>query len=650
MIFRGFAGVLLAVLAFACLTPSAVASPVLSDDFNDNAINPSLWKPFQQGSGPTIVESNQRLEITLPAQSAEAPAPAPDIFSAGYTSVCRLRGDFDIQVGYTLPTWPFQNGVRIGLNVGFGGVGRISGGGLDASTFGLREVYITNFTQGCCGFVNSGDLAGTLRLVRTGGTVSGYFLNSSNTWVPVGSSAATTADTGISLAAWSHDGFFTHQEVKVTFDNFVINQGQLTCLANAGPDQTVDEGAAVTLDGSNSGGTNVTFNWQQLAGLAVTLNDPTSAKPAFTAPTLPGGFGSQVLTFQLTVNSGGESSIDTVDITVSNVNTAPEAHAGPAQTVKELSPVTLDGTASFDPDGDALGYAWAQTVGTPVEIAGANLAKPTFQAPQLAGGVGGSEMLTFQLTVSDGNCATCLSSSASVTVTVEQENHAPTAHAGLDQTTNEGGNVTLNGMASSDPDGDPIGYLWAQVSGPAVALSDPATASPSFAAPVTGPGGAMMVFALVVDDGQLVSAADQVAVNVLNVNDPPRCDLAAASPAQLWPPNHKLVRVDIVGITDPDLSDKILITVTGVTQDESVNGLGDGDTSPDAVIRGDNVLLRAERSGDGNGRVYQISFTATDLQAAGGSCSGTVAVVVPQSAATGASPMDDGQQHDATLP
>jgi hypothetical protein len=98
-------------------------------------------------------------------------------------------------------------------------------------------------------------------------------------------------------------------------------------------------------------------------------------------------------------------------------------------------------------------------------------------------------------------------------------------------------------------------------------------------------------------------------------------------------------------VTDPE-NGAIQITILGVTQDEPLNGLGDGDTGPDAVIQGDTVLLRAERSGTGNGRVYHITFMADD--GTGGNCTGTVSVCVPHSKGKKAPPcVDDGQVHDS---
>jgi hypothetical protein len=116
-------------------------------------------------------------------------------------------------------------------------------------------------------------------------------------------------------------------------------------------------------------------------------------------------------------------------------------------------------------------------------------------------------------------------------------------------------------------------------------------------------------------------------------NRPPVCTAASASPSTLWPPDHKFRTVTIEGITDPD-GDPLTVTIAGVFQDEPVNGKGDGNTAPDAARgQGGSVLLRAERAGGGDGRVYQILFTATDPQ--GASCSFVVKVGVPHDQGAG---------------
>jgi hypothetical protein len=150
---------------------------------------------------------------------------------------------------------------------------------------------------------------------------------------------------------------------------------------------------------------------------------------------------------------------------------------------------------------------------------------------------------------------------------------------------------------------------------------------------------------LVVSDGLATSTPAEVTITVLDINDPPVCERAAASPAVLWPPNHKLVPVTILGVRDPD-NDQVMLTVTGVTQDEAVNGLGDGDTSPDAVLQQGQLSLRAERAG--TGRVYRVSFTATDGRDIGGSCVDSVTVCVPHNQK--ASCVDDGPRFNALQP
>ncbi|MEA2211136.1 MAG: chitinase [Solirubrobacteraceae bacterium] len=134
-----------------------------------------------------------------------------------------------------------------------------------------------------------------------------------------------------------------------------------------------------------------------------------------------------------------------------------------------------------------------------------------------------------------------------------------------------------------------------------------------------------------------------ISANGLSFNSPPDCSAATTNVTTLWPPNHRLVPVVISGVTDPN-ADPLTINVTGVTQDEPTNGLGDGDTGPaDAVItpNSSTVQIRAERSGTGDGRVYVISFTATDPS--GASCSGSLAVTVQHDQKPGHVAVDSGQ-------
>jgi len=203
--------------------------------------------------------------------------------------------------------------------------------------------------------------------------------------------------------------------------------------------------------------------------------------------------------------------------------------------------------------------------------------------------------------------------------------------------------VTLNGAASSDPDSDPLNYSWTQTAGPAVTLNDANTALPHFIAPFVNAAGATLQFQLTVDDGFGGTNSATTTVTVNDINTPPNVANAQASLTTLWPPNHGMVQVSITGVVDPN--NNATISITGVTQDEPVNGTGDGDTDVDAVINNDGtVLLRAERAANGNGRVYHVHFTASDFE---GSAPGVVTVSVPHSKKSD-SAVDDGELYDST--
>ncbi|MCL5104824.1 MAG: hypothetical protein M1133_12020 [Armatimonadetes bacterium] len=115
--------------------------------------------------------------------------------------------------------------------------------------------------------------------------------------------------------------------------------------------------------------------------------------------------------------------------------------------------------------------------------------------------------------------------------------------------------------------------------------------------------------------------------------------------------DHTMESVSVMGIKDPE-GDPFEVAITGVTQDEPVLGLGPGDKSPDAIgVGGSSVWLRGERDEGtqdkpGNGRVYWVSFKATD--ALGAISTGRVKVQVPLTIKTTDVAIDDKDHYDST--
>ena len=86
-----------------------------------------------------------------------------------------------------------------------------------------------------------------------------------------------------------------------------------------------------------------------------------------------------------------------------------------------------------------------------------------------------------------------------------------------------------------------------------------------------------------------------------------------ASPNSLWPPNHKMASVSIAAVVTDAVDSTPFTHIVSVESNEAVDGTGDGDTSPDWEITGDLKLkVRAERSGNGDGRIYTITVESRD--------------------------------------
>jgi len=294
-------------------------------------------------------------------------------------------------------------------------------------------------------------------------------------------------------------------EVAVTIRNVAPS-------AEAGPDQVVDAGSIVTLNGGGSSDPNedtLSYAWSQKEGTAVWLQSPGAQACRF----VPEDSG--VYRFALVVSDGRLSSgPDEVQVTVNGLNQVPTADAGQDRTAQVNATVALDGSGSSDPDGDSLTFTWSQQEGPGLVLLwGALSARPTF-VPVRVG------LYRFRLVVNDGTDA---SAPNDVTVTVEGENHAPVAVVNEVVSAEVGEWVELNGEESFDPDNDPLSYAWFQVQGPRVEMQGADTATPGFYAI----SAAALRFQLVVDDGELASSPAEVEVTVDLNNQVPQADAGA---------------------------------------------------------------------------------------------------------------------------
>jgi hypothetical protein len=171
-------------------------------------------------------------------------------------------------------------------------------------------------------------------------------------------------------------------------------------VANAGVDQSVNEGATVVLTASGTmdaddgiGG----YYWRQTQGPEVDLINPDTPSPSFKTPDV--GPQGTSLAFELTVtDNGGLQDTDGCMVVVTWDNMEPLADAGADQETMAGAEVVLDGSRSMDPDGLKLNYQWRQTFGQPVVLSDATAVAPRFTVP--AQGFDG-ESLTFELTVTD---------------------------------------------------------------------------------------------------------------------------------------------------------------------------------------------------------------------------------------------------------
>lgn len=195
-----------------------------------------------------------------------------------------------------------------------------------------------------------------------------------------------------------------------------------------------------------------------------------------------------------------------------------------------------------------------------------------------------------------------------------------------------GGLVTLDGSLSSDPESTPgtndgiVEFAWYEDFG----LPTEALLGVSEILMVNFALGDHAITLRVVDS-QGLTDADEVVVSVLDTT-PPEI-MVSVNPALLWPPNHRLVDVTTTH-TASDACGTVNIALVSVTSNEPDDAPGAGDGNTVADVQGADLgtadfhlMLRAERSGTGDGRDYVLTYSATDES--GNSSEAETWVVVP---------------------
>ncbi len=195
-------------------------------------------------------------------------------------------------------------------------------------------------------------------------------------------------------------------------------------------------------------------------------------------------------------------------------NKKPLSRAGPDQSISTSDArISLSASASSDPDGSIVRYIWSK-------ISGPNhgTLEGAYTSTLKITGLSTSGTYKYQLKVID-NRAEWSYDTAVVTVTKGEPtpNTIPLAKAGTDTTIQFPADVTLNGSASSDPDGSITGYLWTKIEGPEnYTFADPWNMETA----VTGLTEGIYTFRLTVTDNRDASSTDDITVTVNGSTDP----------------------------------------------------------------------------------------------------------------------------------
>lgn len=198
--------------------PPPLPASFMSDNFNDNFLDPQRWAPYER-CGPTqpmvpcdigtIQETNSRLEVAV----------GPGAFNAGVRHVCSLNGDFDVQVRFLLISWPSINRQFVGL---FTDVRQGQFGGAGVSRLSGSDEAIHWSTGDSVTLASTTGTTATLRLVRSGASLTGFYDGQA-----VGTTTVSTGPARIILNVGANNP--SGAAVAIAYDDFLVNGSTANC-------------------------------------------------------------------------------------------------------------------------------------------------------------------------------------------------------------------------------------------------------------------------------------------------------------------------------------------------------------------------------------------------------------------------------------
>ncbi|MCG7499663.1 PKD domain-containing protein [Vibrio sp. Of7-15] len=358
------------------------------------------------------------------------------------------------------------------------------------------------------------------------------------------------------------------------------NSNNQAPIAISGINQNVKTGDVVKLDGSNSVDKDqdlITYQWviqSKPDNSEATLKNAQTVLPEFTADK------SGTYIIELVVHDGKVASrpnqVKIVAISQSE-NSAPVANAGADSSASLVRMALLLGTQTTDADGDELYYYW-ELIGQPENSAPELSFQTSSNIASMTTDVAGDYVV--KLTVSDGKAF----SSDTVKVTFYYENVPPVSGVNNSMIALVGASVPLDGSSSFDANDDPLMYQWSVTSKPNnsnVTIDNPMIEKTSFTGDVPG----VYQFSLIVDDGELQSTPNSLAVRVVSPQAPhTRLLVGDESEPQILPYRQQFV-VDKTSETG-EISESYILgryAIEAVGKDVTISGIRAEDASGNIV-------------------------------------------------------------------